>query len=74
MVKAGLEVGDIFDDCGMKYKVLSVNADGTYISTRVNEDPKAEEPAKEEKVEEPKAEEHANKPAPKPRNARRTRK
>ena len=60
MVKAGLEVGDIFDDCGMKYKVLSVNADGTYISTRVNEEPKAEEPA--------------NKPAPKPRNARRTRK
>ena len=40
----------------------------------VSETTTLKEPAKEEKVEEPKAEEHANKPAPKPRNARRTRK
>lgn len=41
MVKAGLKVGDIFEDDGLRYKVLSVNEDGTYISTRNFEEPKA---------------------------------
>lgn len=41
MVKAGLKVGDIFEDDGLRYKVLSVNEDGTYISTRNFEETKA---------------------------------
>lgn len=41
MVKAGLKVGDIFEDEGLRYKVLSVNEDGTYISTRNFEETKA---------------------------------
>ena len=41
MVKAGLKVGDIFEDDSLRYKVLSVNEDGTYISTRNFEETKA---------------------------------
>ena len=43
MVKAGLKVGDIFEDGGFRYKVLAVNADGTYTSTRNFTETKAEE-------------------------------
>lgn len=43
MVKAGLKVGYIFEDGGFRYKVLAVNADGTYTSTRNFTETKAEE-------------------------------
>ena len=35
MVSKGLKPGDIFTDHGRKYKVLSVNSDGTYVSSYV---------------------------------------
>ena len=35
MVPKGLKVGDTFQDGGRAYKVLSVNADGTYSSKAV---------------------------------------
>ena len=33
MVKKGLKKGDVFTDGGRKYQVVSVNKDGTYVST-----------------------------------------
>lgn len=33
MVAKGLKKGDIFVDGGRKYQVVSVNADGSYVST-----------------------------------------
>ena len=38
MVSKGLKPGDIFTDHGRKYKVLSVNSDGTYVSSYVGEE------------------------------------
>lgn len=35
MVSRGLKPGDTFSDGPLFYKVLSVNEDGSYISTRV---------------------------------------
>ena len=35
MVLRGLKPGDTFSDGPLFYKVLSVNEDGSYISTRV---------------------------------------
>ena len=35
MISKGLKAGDIFTDHGRKYKVLSVNSDGTYVSSYV---------------------------------------
>lgn len=40
MISKGLKVGDIFTDHGRKYKVLSVNSDGTYVSSYVGEEEK----------------------------------
>ncbi|MED9905284.1 MAG: hypothetical protein UFG06_14030 [Lachnospiraceae bacterium] len=34
MVKPGLKAGDVFEDGGLNYEVLSVNTDGTYTSKR----------------------------------------
>ena len=50
MVLRGLKPGDTFSDGPLFYKVLSVNEDGSYISTRVEavEEPKKEDPGKEE--------------------------
>ena len=36
MISKGLKAGDIFTDNGRKYKVLSVNPDGTYVSSYVS--------------------------------------
>lgn len=33
MVKRGMKKGDKFEDGGLTYVVLSVNADGSYVST-----------------------------------------
>ena len=38
MVSKGLKPGDIFTDHGRKYKVLSVNSDGTYVSSYIGEE------------------------------------
>ena len=35
MVLKGLRVGDTFEDGGRAYRVLSVNADGTYFSKAI---------------------------------------
>ena len=35
MVLKGLKVGDTFEDGGRAYRVLSVNADGTYFSKAI---------------------------------------
>ena len=40
MVSKGLKPGDIFTDLGRKYKVLSVNSDGTYVSSYVGKEEK----------------------------------
>lgn len=40
MISKGLKAGDIFTDHGRKYKVLSVNSDGTYVSSYVGEEEK----------------------------------
>ena len=40
MVSKGLKPGDIFTDNGRKYKVLSVNSDGTYVSSYISEEEK----------------------------------
>lgn len=37
MVKKGLKVGDVFEDCGRRYRVLSVNMDGTYVSSYIGD-------------------------------------
>lgn len=50
MVIRGLKPGDTFSDGPLFYKVLSVNEDGSYISTRVEA---VEEPDNAEAVEEP---------------------
>ena len=38
MVSKGLKPGDIFTDHGRKYKVLSVNSDGTYVSSYIGKE------------------------------------
>ena len=50
MVLRGLKPGDTFSDGPLFYKVLSVNEDGSYISTRVEavEEPDKAEPDKAE--------------------------
>ena len=40
MISKGLKPGDIFTDHGRKYKVLSVNSDGTYVSSYIGEEEK----------------------------------
>ena len=40
MVSKGLKPGDIFTDHGRKYKVLSVNSDGTYVSSYIGKEEK----------------------------------
>ena len=40
MISKGLKAGDIFTDHGRKYKVLSVNSDGTYVSSYVGKEEK----------------------------------
>ena len=40
MISKGLKAGDIFTDNGRKYKVLSVNPDGTYVSSYIGEEEK----------------------------------
>ena len=40
MISKGLKPGDIFTDHGRKYKVLSVNSDGTYVSSYVGKEEK----------------------------------
>ena len=40
MISKGLKAGDIFTDNGRKYKVLSVNPDGTYVSSYIGEEDK----------------------------------
>ena len=40
MISKGLKAGDIFTDHGRKYKVLSVNSDGTYVSSYISEEEK----------------------------------
>lgn len=40
MISKGLKVGDIFTDHGRKYKVLSVNSDGTYVSSYIGKEEK----------------------------------
>ena len=40
MISKALKAGDIFTDHGRKYKVLSVNSDGTYVSSYIGEEEK----------------------------------
>lgn len=40
MISKGLKAGDIFTDHGRNYKVLSVNSDGTYVSSYIGEEEK----------------------------------
>ena len=40
MISKGLKAGDIFTDNGRKYKVLSVNPDGTYVSSYIGKEEK----------------------------------
>ena len=40
MISKGLKAGDIFTDHGRKYKVLSVNSDGTYVSSYIGKEEK----------------------------------
>ena len=40
MISKGLKAGDIFTDHGRKYKVLSVNPDGTYVSSYIGKEEK----------------------------------
>ena len=53
MVSKGLKPGDIFTDHGRKYKVLSVNSDGTYVSSYIGKEEKLtnNEEASEQNVE-----------------------
>ena len=53
MISKGLKAGDIFTDHGRKYKVLSVNSDGTYVSSYIGEEEKVtnNEEASEQNVE-----------------------
>ena len=53
MISKGLKAGDIFTDHGRKYKVLSVNSDGTYVSSYVGKEEKVTntEEASEQNVE-----------------------
>ena len=53
MISKGLKAGDIFTDHGRKYKVLSVNSDGTYVSSYVGKEEKLtnNEEASEQNVE-----------------------
>lgn len=50
MILRGLKPGDTFSDGPLFYKVLSVNDDGSYISTRVEavEEPSEAEPGEAE--------------------------
>lgn len=58
MIMPNMKVGEVFEDGGLLYKVLTVNEDGTYLSTRTDEKPvkKVVEEKTEEKPHEPKAE------------------
>lgn len=56
MVAKGLKVGDIFTEGKRQYKILTVNADGSYISSIVKKETKAEVKVEEPKKEEVKAE------------------
>ncbi len=47
MIKPNMKVGEVFEDGGLLYKVLTVNEDGTYFSTRTE----AKEVKKEEATE-----------------------
>lgn len=38
-VVKGLKVGDCFEDGGLRYCVKKVNADGSYVSVRVEKEP-----------------------------------
>ena len=49
MVLKGLRVGDTFEDGGRAYRVLSVNADGTYFSKAIAKVDTKEEVVVEEK-------------------------
>ena len=49
MVLKGLKIGDTFEDSGRAYKVLSVNADGTYFSKAIPKEEKKEVVAEEKK-------------------------
>ena len=40
MISKCLKAGDIFTDHGRKYKVLSVNSDGTYVSSYIGKEEK----------------------------------
>ena len=40
MISKGLKAGDIFTDHGRKYKALSVNSDGTYVSSYIGKEEK----------------------------------
>ena len=40
MISKGLKAGDIFTDHGRKYKVLSVNSDGSYVSSYIGKEEK----------------------------------
>ena len=53
MISKGLKAGDIFTDHGRKYKVLSVNSDGTYVSSYIGKEEKLtnNEEASEQNVE-----------------------
>lgn len=42
MIKKNMKVGEVFEDGGLYYKVLSVNKDGSYSSTRTEEIPEEE--------------------------------
>lgn len=62
MVSRGLKPGDTFSDGPLFYKVLSVNEDGSYISTRVEamaEPDKAEAVAEPDKAEADTSDENA---------------
>ena len=74
MVSRGLNPGDTFSDGPLFYKVLSVNEDGSYISTRVEvvEEPdKAEPDTSDENAESEPGEAEAATVVKKPRSNRR---
>ena len=49
MIIKGLKVGDTFEDGGRAYRVLSVNADGTYFSKAIDKVEEAEIVVEEKK-------------------------
>lgn len=49
MILKGLKVGDTFEDGGRAYRVLSVNADGTYFSKAIDKVEAAEVVVEEKK-------------------------